>query len=287
MTGTLWRLAAEGDATTLRAGYDRLSAREDQPALALSLFERGPDRAMLEALFDRAPDADAWLRTGGVDPAALQDVHVAPLPNEDWVALSLKGLPPVAAGRFFVHGSHDAPAGAVPILIEANLAFGTGHHGTTRGCLLAFDALLTGGETFHNVLDLGCGAGTLAIAAAKTTRATVTASDNDPVAIQVTLENMAANDAPHITTIVAEGLDDPRLTGAAPYDLVFANILAGPLIALSGNIAGVLTSGGRVILAGLLAEQRDAVMNAYEQAGLSLESEDQLDGWSVLVMRRS
>lgn len=286
MTDLLWRLAAEGPADPLRAAYERLSALEESPALALSLFERGPGRAMLEALFDRVPDAEAFLRAGGLEPASLQDLHVAPLPNEDWVAMSLKGLKPVTAGRFYVHGSHDAPAGEVPILIEANLAFGTGHHGTTRGCLMAFDALLTAGQTFRNILDLGCGAGTLAVAAAKTTDAAVIASDNDPVAIDVTVENMAANRTPGITAIVAEGMDDPRLAAAAPFDLIFANILAAPLVLLSGDVAGSLAASGRVILSGLLTTQRDPVVHAYEQAGLTLESEGELDGWSTLVMRR-
>ena len=286
MTGTLWRLAAEGQAADLRAASEALTDMESSTALAVSVFEHGPGRALLEALFDHAPDAGSFLRSAGLDPASLYDVHVGPLPNEDWVALSLRGLKPVTAGRFYVHGSHDAPAGEVPILIEANLAFGTGHHGTTRGCLAAFDTLLAAGETFRNVLDLGCGAGTLAIAAARTTAAEVTASDNDPVAIDVTLENMEANAAPAIRTVVAEGLKDARLAKAAPYDLIFANILAGPLVELSAGIADALARGGRVILSGLLVEQRDMVAEAYLAAGLTLESEMQIDGWSTIVMRR-
>src|SRR5690606_18433115 len=213
--------------------------------------------------------------------------HVAPLAEEDWVALSLAGLPSVEAGRFFVHGAHHTPsAGAVAILIEANQAFGTGHHGTTKGCLLAFDALLDRGETFANVLDLGCGSGVLAIAAAKTTSARVTASDNDPVAVDVAQENFAANGVAEIEAVVAEGLDSPALAARAPFDLIFANILAGPLIVLAPAVAAALGPGGRVILSGLLVEQRDSVLAAYRAAGLALESEGALDGWSTLVVRR-
>jgi ribosomal protein L11 methyltransferase len=286
MSGALWRLVANGKMDVLRPAYDVLSDLEEPLALTVSLFERGPGLAALEALFDSAPDADAFLRAAGIEAAALDHVHVAPLPDEDWVAMSLKGLKPVTAGRFFVHGSHDAPQGDTPILIEANQAFGTGHHGTTRGCLLAFDALLGGGTHFTNVLDLGCGAGTLAIAAAKTTTAAVTASDNDPLAIEVTRENLAVNGVGVVEAIVAEGLDHPDLVRRAPYDLVFANILAGPLVILAPSIARSLQTGGRVILSGLLEEQRNMVASAYETERLELESEAVLDGWSTLVMLR-
>ncbi len=286
MTGTLWRLAAAGPLASLRTAYEVLASDEELDAVSLSLFEQGADGGSLEALFVAAPDADAFLRGGGLDPASLDDIHVAPLPDENWVALSLQGLKPVTAGRFYVYGSHDEPSGQVPILIEANQAFGTGHHGTTRGCLLAFDALLTAGEEFANVLDLGCGAGTLAIAAAMTTEAAVAASDNDPLAIDVTDDNLAANAVTVVETVVAEGLDDARLFTRAPFDLIFANILAGPLVDLAPGIAAALAPGGRVILSGLLSEQRDMVLTAYTAAGLMLESERELDGWSTLVARR-
>ncbi len=297
MSGGLWRLSAEGAAGRLRAAYDRLAAAEETAeaaaALSLSLTDRGADRAVLEALFPTAPDAGAFLRAAGLERAALDHLHIAPLPDEDWVALSLAGLKPVTAGRFLLYGAHDAaevqsaPSGAIPILIEANQAFGTGHHGTTRGCLLAFDALLAAGADFNTVLDLGCGSGALAIAAAKALPdARVMASDNDPLAVAVTQENLAANSVSGAETIVAEGLDHPGLASRAPYDLIFANILAGPLIVLAPAIADALAPGGRVILSGLLTEQRGAVLAAYEAAGLSLESEGALDGWSALVARR-
>lgn len=292
MSVTLWKMDARGKRTALEPAYERLNAMDPPGFLSLSLFEEEGDatHARLEALFEDQPDTDAFLETAGLTQDAA-DIEFAPLPEEDWVALSLEGLQPVSAGRFTVHGRHDldkVPHGATPILIEAGQAFGTGHHGTTRGCLMAFDDLLKAGETFGNILDLGCGAGTLAIAAAKTLRgAAIMASDNDPLAVEVTLENAGSNRvAGRITALTAEGFEDAALREAAPFDLIFANILAAPLIALSGDIAGALAPGGRTILSGLLVEQEDRVRKAFEAAGLTQESRAAIDDWATLVMRR-
>ena len=215
---------------------------------------------------------------------------VSELPEIDWVAKVRRELAPVDAGRFFVFGSHDAdkvPEGRVPLQIEATVAFGTGHHGTTLGCLLAFDRLLTAGERPARVADIGCGTAVLAMAAAATLPgALVIASDIDRVAVDVAEANVAINGlAGRIECLEAAGLDHPRLREAAPFDLIFANILKGPLIELAPSIGAGLARGGRAILSGLLVVQAEAVTEAYLGAGFSLESRDDIGEWSTLVLQ--
>lgn len=288
---TIWKLEALGDRRRLDAAYQRLNLTDPPVALSLSLFvvDETAGTARLEALFEDAPDPNAFLGEAGLSQGDA-DVMLGPLPEQDWIAMSLEGLPPVSAGRFTVHGRHDLdkiPQGQTPILIEAGQAFGTGHHGTTRGCLMAFDEMLTAGDSFERILDLGCGAGTLAIAAAETTDAVVVASDIDPVAVEVTLENAELNNLKgQIEAVTAEGFDAPEIAGRAPYDLIFANILAGPLTELARHVAQALKPGGRVILSGLLVQQEDQVREAYEQAGLAQEASESIDDWATLVMRK-
>ena len=215
---------------------------------------------------------------------------VSELPEIDWVAKVRRELAPVDAGRFFVFGSHDAdkvPEGRVPLQIEATVAFGTGHHGTTLGCLLAFDRLLTAGERPARVADIGCGTAVLAMAAAATLPgALVIASDIDRVAVDVAEANVAINGlGGRIECLEAAGLDHPRLREAAPFDLIFANILKGPLIELAPSIGAGLARGGRAILSGLLVVQAEAVTEAYLGAGFSLESRDDIGEWSTLVLQ--
>ena len=236
-----------------------------------------PDAVMLEVL------ATAF----GAKPFALSE-----LPEVDWVAHVRRELSPVDAGRFFVFGSHDAdkvPAGRVPLQIEATVAFGTGHHGTTLGCLLAFDRLLTAGWRPGKVLDVGCGTAVLAMAAAATLpEALVIASDIDRVAVDVAEANVAINGLEgRVECLEAAGLDHARITAAGPWDLVFANILKGPLIELAPAIASGLATGGRAILSGLLAVQADSVVAAYIASGLSLNSRDDIGEWSTLVLQKS
>ena len=219
---------------------------------------------------------------------------VSELPEIDWVAKVRRELSPVNAGRFYVFGSHDAatvPAdpGRVPLQIEATVAFGTGHHGTTLGCLLAFDRLLSEGVRPTRVADIGCGTAVLAMAAAAALPgALVIASDIDRVAVDVAEANVAINGLQgRIECLEAAGFAHPRLAEAASFDLVFANILKGPLIELAPEMARHVASEGRVILSGLLAVQAEAVKHAYNATGFSLQSRDDLGEWSVLVLKRN
>lgn len=240
-------------------------------------FLEAPSEAVLELL------ATAF----GARPFALSE-----LPEIDWVAKVRRELSPVDAGRFFVFGSHDAdkvPEGRIALQIEATVAFGTGHHGTTLGCLKAFDALFGAGFAPRRVADIGCGTAVLAMAAAKVLpEALVIASDIDEVAVAVAVANVAINGLEgRIECLEAAGFGHPRLAAAAPYDLVFANILKGPLIELAPGMAAHVATSGLVILSGLLVVQADAVTAAYIAAGFTLKSRDDLGEWSALVLRRN
>jgi len=201
-----------------------------------------------------------------------------------------RDLSPVVAGRFFVYGSHDServPEGCAPLLIEASMAFGTGHHGTTLGCLRALDRLAGQGFVGRSVLDLGCGTAVLAMAAARIWPGVMLASDIDAVAVEVAEVNVAANGlSGRVRCVEAAGLDHPDLRAAAPFDLVFANILKGPLVALGPAITESLVPGGRVILSGLLNEQAAEVIAVYSGLGNSLEDHAEIGDWSTLVMVR-
>ena len=240
------------------------------------------DGAVVEALYTEEPDA-AWL-----SKVAGRTITVAPLPDQDWIRLSQEGLPPVRAGRFFVYGAHDAgkvPHGVIPMKIEAGLAFGTGHHETTALCLEALSELARGQAAFRNVLDLGTGTGLLAIGAAKLWKRRVLASDIDPVAVEVTRENARANGvAPLVLAAVADGLENPLLKNGAPYDLLIANILAGPLTRLAPSITRAMAPGGTLLLSGLLRNQELLVTSFYPRLRLK---ERRRDGpWSALVLEK-
>ena len=197
---------------------------------------------------------------------------------------------PSPSWRFFVYGSHDAdavPEGRVALLIEAAMAFGTGHHGTTQGCLEALERLIRAGHEKHNTVDIGCGTAVLALAAAKTWGQPVLASDIDAVAVEVALANVAANgEAGRVACVEAAGFDHPTLRNAAPYDLIFANILKGPLIELAPDVAAHLGTGGHVILSGLLNAQAGDVIAAYEAEGLRLEHRAEIGDWTTLTLIR-
>lgn len=216
---------------------------------------------------------------------------VSELPEIDWVSKVKRELVPVEAGRFFVYGSHDAdkvPEGCEPLLIEAAMAFGTGHHGTTLGCLRALDRLANAGFEGRAVLDVGCGTAVLAMAAARIWDATILASDIDEVAVDVAQANITANGLEgRVVCIEAAGLDNPRLVESAPYDLIFANILKGPLIALADDITASLRPGGRVILSGILNEQADEVIAVYTRAGNSLEDRQEIGDWTTTTLAKN
>ncbi len=216
---------------------------------------------------------------------------VSELPEEDWIAKVRRELSPVPAGRFFVYGSHDAdkvPEGVIPLLIEASMAFGTGHHGTTQGCLLALDHLIEEQSLKGPVLDLGCGTAVLAMAAAHFLEDAILASDIDEVAVEVAKANMAANGmAGRVACIEAAGLDHSEIAGAAPYGLVFANILKAPLITLAPGITDALAEGGYVILSGILNEQADEVIKVYCRNGNSLVRRQEIGEWTTIILQKS
>ncbi len=221
---------------------------------------------------------------------AASEVLFETLAERDWVAESQRALPPEEIGSFFVHGSHVTsrpPPALIPLLIDANQAFGTGRHESTRGCLEALSRLAED-RRFARVLDLGCGSGVLALGAAKLwPEARVLAADNDPIAIRVASENARLNGAAEtIATLVSDGFADPALAEAAPFDLILANILAEPLIALAPGFAAHLAPGGLLVLAGLLAKEGPAVEAAQSAAGLRPLTSHDLAEWRILVMER-
>ncbi|MDR6787827.1 ribosomal protein L11 methyltransferase [Sphingomonas sp. BE138] len=234
--------------------------------------EHEPDPAMLAALIALVPSA------AGAAPV------VTPLTAQDWVTMSQAGLEPIREGRFVVHTSAhpvDAPAGSRAFLIDAGQAFGTGHHATTSGCLAMLDALA--GRPIVNVIDLGTGTGLLAFAAAHLwPEATVTATDIDPAAIEVTRENMALNNVDGIELIVADGALSEAIRAGAPYDLLIANILAGPLISMAPEVAAIAAPGASIVLAGLLETQRGEVERAFTTCGCIVEEVDRRGDWSIL-----
>jgi ribosomal protein L11 methyltransferase len=252
------------------------------PQAVLIVEEPFGPGAVVEALYTDEPDAALLSRLAG------RTITVEPLPDQDWIKLSQEGLPPVRAGRFFVHGAHDAgqvPHGVIAMRIEAGLAFGTGHHETTALCLSVLSALAKR-RRFARVLDLGCGTGLLAIGAAKLWNRMVMASDIDPVAIEVTGENARANGvAPLVRGVVADGLTHPVLAAAAPYDLIIANILAGPLTRLAPQIAAALAPGGTLVLSGLLHNQEKLLLSFYRRLRLVTARRD--GPWSALVLEKA
>ena len=219
-----------------------------------------------------------------------KDFAVSELPETDWVAHVRRELHPVEAGRFFVYGSHDAdklPEGRIPLLIEAAMAFGTGHHGTTQGCLEALDALVGQGVEARRVADIGCGTAVLAMAAAQVwpEAEAILASDIDRVAVDVAEANVAANGlAGRVQCVEAAGFNHPDLR-VGDYDLVFANILKPPLIALAPDLQVMTVTGGRVILSGILNSQASEIIEVYEGAGFLLLIEKQIGDWTTLTFQ--
>ena len=212
---------------------------------------------------------------------------IEPLPDIDWVAESERALPPVRAGRFYVYGAHvtaPRPAGSLPILIEASVAFGTGRHESTSGCLLALQDLAKR-RRFRRPLDMGCGSGILAIAMAKLWPVKILAADLDPDSVAMAAENMRCNGAAAAVRVVAsDGYRGAVVNRAAPYDLVVANILAGPLAAMAPGLRRVLAPGGTAVLSGLLREQEAQVLSPHRGLGLRLRRRIRLGSWTTLVL---
>jgi len=293
-TSTLARLVTDAD--TARRLSDDLTEALDDGETAVATFEEagkqpgGLTSWAVEIYFERPPDHDAvraLLRDIAGD-AAGEHVTFAAVAARDWVAQSLAGLAPVPAGRFVIHGAHDRhriPANRIGVEIEAALAFGTGHHGTTRGCLLLLDHVLKAWRP-RRVLDLGTGTGVLAIAAAKARHRAVLASDIDPPSVAVARDNARLNDVGNLVHVVrATGFAAPDFATAGPFDLVLANILANPLRQLARPMTRHLAPGAHVILSGLLNHQADAVIVAYRARGLVPVRHLKIEGWSSLLLR--
>ncbi|MCZ7658007.1 MAG: 50S ribosomal protein L11 methyltransferase [Xanthobacteraceae bacterium] len=283
----LARLAC--DERTATAIADAIAEGFPAGEVAVAAFETAGGGWSMEAYFSDPPD-EPVLRAlvagiaGARAGAALVFAEVA---AEDWVARSLAGLAPVVAGRFVVHGAHDRARirpNQQGIEIEAALAFGTGHHGTTRGCLLALDRLAKR-RGFRRVLDVGTGTGVLAIGAYRAFRRPVLASDIDGRAVEIARANARLNRAA-VAVVHAGGLGVRRIRAGAPFDLVFANILLGPLTRLARPLRGLLAPGARVVLSGLLTAHAAAALAAYRSQGLALEDRITLEGWTTLILRR-
>jgi ribosomal protein L11 methyltransferase len=249
-------------------------------------IEDGSERWEVGAYFTESPD--------GIMLALLAAAHgadpfvVSEMPDVDWVAHVRRELTPVVAGRFYVHGSHNAdkiPEGVEPLWIEAAMAFGTGHHNTTKGCLEAVDRLATEGFVPTRIADIGCGTAVLAMGAARLWHVTVLASDIDPVAVDTAAANVIANGLDgRVLCMEAAGFDHPTLHQAAPYDLVLANILKQPLIDLAGDMSRYVSQNGKIILSGILTTQADEVVAAYGKTGFTLDRRDDQGDWTTLVM---
>ena len=267
-------------------------ALEDLPSppsgVGVFEIEDGSGRWEVGAYFDAPPDAvalDLLAAVHGGMPFA-----VSRLDDRDWVAQVRRELSPVEAGRFVVHGGHDAhriPVHKIALRIEAAMAFGTGHHATTQGCLVLLDRLARQGVRPRRIADIGCGTGVLAMAAARVWRSVCVATDIDEVAVATARENVAANALhPWVRTGRAAGVRGALIRAFAPYDLISANILAGPLKQIAPDLARHLAPGGRAVLSGLLSEQAAGVRAVYEGAGLTETDRVEIAGWTSLVLRR-
>lgn len=288
--GNSWVLELESDAAGARVFMDAL----DEVAIAVSGFETGKGKPwQVMAWFDAMPDhaglssviALAAASAGVKEPEFV----VKPLEARDWLAENRASFPPIHAGRFFIHPTFfegRPPAGAHAIALDAGTAFGTGSHGTTKGCLLALDRIARRRRP-RRILDMGCGSGILAIAAAMAWKRPVLAIDIDDEAVRVTAENARLNRVANwVRAAAGPGFDAPAMQGRLDYDLIVANILARPLISMAPALVRALAPGGEAVLSGLLIHQENQVIAAYRAQGLSLVSRGRIDDWSVLVMRR-
>jgi ribosomal protein L11 methyltransferase len=279
---TAWRVVAAADRASREQALDHL-AESGFVVTSREVSRDGPWRIEIFGEGDKA-EVEAALGAGW---------HWADLPDKDWVAENQRSFQPFAVGPFWVHPSHDAeglPAGLLPLRIDAGLAFGTGTHATTRGCL----ELLAGLDPREtaNAVDVGCGSGILAIAMAKLWKRPVVGGDNDPEAVVVAKENAELNGVGALCRFVdAAGLASPELEARAPYDLIVANILAGPLLGLVDSFAAAVRPGGRVLLSGLLVEQADEIVAAYGRKGFAPERHIDLETggawWRTLLLLRN
>jgi len=280
------QIVARGARADAEAAADAIDNMPGLEGATYSILEEDEDKGVWRI--------DAFPTTEEEDAALLELLGGYPLKVErealadaDWLAMALSGLPPVRAGRFFVYGMHDRgrlPASTVNLRIEAGAAFGTGHHGTTVGCLQAYDRLIKA-KKFNKVLDVGAGTGLLAIAAARTGSKLAVGTDIDKPSVRISKENAKVNMA-NARFVHASGLSNKLVAENAPYDLVFANILARPLISLAQDIKRALVPGGTVILSGLLRTQERMVKAAYLSRGFKVVNRIHRDAWATLVLQR-
>ena len=287
MTDDPVQIIARGPRAEAEAAARAIDADALLEAATYSILEEDEDRCVwrIDAYPTTAAEAERFCTVLADFPQLGVSTEV--LADADWLAMALSGLPPVRAGRFFVYGVHDrgrTPVNAVNLRIEAGAAFGTGHHGTTVGCLIAYDKLLKR-RRFTRVLDVGTGTGVLAIAAEKTGAQIAVGTDIDPISVRIARENAKVNQV-RARFVHAAGLRHRRVAEGAPYDLVFANILARPLVGLAQDIRDALNPGGIVILSGLLRTQERLVRAAYLSRGFRLQRRIHRDAWATLVLRR-
>ncbi len=290
---SLWQLSAAGPRDALQQISDHLDAHLTFEPSASSLFEiEGRADFTLDVIFQAKPDLavlKSYIADQNAELAAI-DLTLSSIAETGWVEKSLEGLSPIHAGRFFVHGKHDAdkvPVGTIPLLIEAGLAFGTGHHGTTEGCLTALSHIAMN-ERPERVLDLGTGTGILGIAAAKLWHVPVWGSDIDQISVHVAQENARANGAaPHFCALTATGLNHAALRAAAPFDLIVANILAGPLRRMATDIVAALAPGGILVLSGILDVQAKRVDATYRGHHIHSQMRLTFGEWVTLVGRKA
>lgn len=249
-------------------------------------FDYKPDAAAARSLFETIAKELA------MEASIISDIVIEELGDRDWLAESYRALPPFTVGGFYIYGSHytgEKPDDKIPLLIEAATAFGSGEHGTTSRCMLAIEHVKESGFMPRIILDMGCGSGILAAAAAKLwLDVPVHAADNDPECVVVTKRHLESNDIENVTAYQSEGYDEfSPVWDKAPYDFIIANILAGPLIEMAEEQSRALASGGYLILSGTLKEQAERVLAAYTPHGLSLAGEFPGDEWMTLLLKKA
>lgn len=285
----LWRIAFAVRPETAEVLADAL----EPFCVSVSWYEVTAKDWRVEGIAAAEPDRDAVANALGQAAwrlgIAAPRLHVAPVPPTDWAAANLSTFKPVAVGRYFVHGSHFrgvVPPGRIALALDAGMAFGSGEHATTAGCLAVLDNLVRR-RRFANALDLGCGSGILAFAVARTWPARVLAVDIDPEAVAVARENARRNGlAARIRFAIGNGMTAPLVQSRAPYDLIVANILARPLVRMAGAVASALTPGGVVVLSGLIVSDAPWVESAARAHGLCRRRRVVRDGWATLVLGR-
>lgn len=270
--------------------YQKMDAAFEDDAYPLAITEIDEAKAIYEVSLYVEDDekAVAQARLAQILGVNQDEIEIEVLPDIDWVQHSLEGLNPVRAGRFFIHGSHDRDKvmpNDLAIEIEAGQAFGTGHHGTTVGCLELLAEVMAN-EKPQNALDLGTGSGILAIGMALIAPIRILATDIDPIAINVAKENFALNGVSDtITAITATGLDDNEIASRAPFDLIVANILANPLIELAPQMIPAKVKNGSIVLSGILEEQHDRVVKAYQDQGAKYIKTLHHEGWVAIHLK--